>query len=88
VLVSNETSETTFPSQARWREKDPLARWAHVAVASALKRKLITRQPCEVCGDPATDSHHEDYLQPLKVRWLCRRHHKAEHRRLRQGGVE
>lgn len=74
---------TKFPSQARWREKNPLSRRAHVATASALKRGLIVRQPCELCGDPVTDSHHDDYLQPLNGRWLCRRHHKAEHCRLK-----
>ena len=85
--MTGETIPTKYRSQARWREANPLARWAHVAVASALRRKLIVRQPCDVCGDPETDSHHDDYLQPLKVRWLCRRHHKDEHRRLRQGGA-
>ena len=83
--MTTETSSTKYPNQAKWREANPLARWAHVAVASALRRKLITRQVSEVCGDPETDSHHDDYLQPLKVRWLCRRHHKAEHRRLKAG---
>ncbi|TIR21925.1 MAG: hypothetical protein E5X33_12040 [Mesorhizobium sp.] len=77
--------------QARWRARDPLARWAHVAVQSALKRGLLVRQPCQVCADPQTDFHHDPqhYDQPLRGTWLCRRHHRAEHRRLRQeGGAE
>ncbi len=41
---------------------------------------LIQREPCEVCGSPEVDAHHEDYDQPLRVRWLCRRHHWQEHR--------
>ncbi|RVD21021.1 hypothetical protein EN738_20255 [Mesorhizobium sp. M4B.F.Ca.ET.017.02.2.1] len=55
--------------------------WAHYCLRVALKRGLIERQPCEVCGDPQTDGHHhESYQKPMAVRWLCRRHHKAEHR--------
>jgi len=72
--------------QARWRQRNPLARWAHVALASALKRGLVARLPCEVCGDPKTDGHHPDYSRPMDVVWLCRRHHKAAHAKSRNGG--
>lgn len=67
-------------SQARWRERNPLKRWAHVATASALRRGLLKRQPCERCGGEPADGHHDDYQRPLAVRWLCRRCHKAAHR--------
>jgi hypothetical protein len=70
---------TSYQAQAKWREKNPLKRWAHVATASALRRGLIARKPCEVCGCEQTDAHHDNYLEPLRVRWLCRRHHKAAH---------
>ncbi len=40
----------------------------------------LDRQPCEVCGDPKTDGHHEDYSRPLEVRWLCRLCHARAHR--------
>lgn len=43
-----------------------------------LKRGWLTRLGCEVCGKTA-QMHHEDYSQPLQVRWLCRSHHLAEH---------
>lgn len=65
--------------QQRWAAKNPLAKWAHAAVQSAIRRGLIERKPCEVCGDPNSDGHHADYHQPLKLRWLCRKHHKQEH---------
>jgi hypothetical protein len=38
---------------------------------------------CEDCGDPDTEAHHPDYDRPMVVRWLCRKCHKAEHRRLK-----
>jgi hypothetical protein len=53
------------------------ARWT---VKNALRYGLLAKQPCEVCGVEKVDAHHEDYSRPLDVRWLCRRHHAAEHR--------
>ena len=69
--------------QAKWREKNPKAAWAHACLQSALRRGLIERQPCKVCGSRDTDAHHPDYARPADVVWLCRLHHKAEHRRMR-----
>jgi hypothetical protein len=69
-------------AQARWRERNPLARWAHVATARALQLGLIEMRPCEVCGDPKSEAHHPDYHRPLLIKWFCRQHHRAEHKRL------
>jgi hypothetical protein len=66
--------------QARWRLLNPKAYWSHVALQSALRRGLVVRQPCEVCGEEKTDAHHHDYDRPLAVKWLCRRHHVLAHR--------
>lgn len=44
----------------------------------------ITRQPCEVSGNPKTDARRDDYAAPLQVRWLCRQHHT----RLHSGGED
>lgn len=65
--------------QAKWKMKNPKAIWAHAALRSAIRKGLITRKNCEVCGDPATDGHHEDYDRPMLVRWLCRKHHREQH---------
>lgn len=69
-----------FHSQAKWRAAHPKRVWAHKALHSGIRRGLVERQPCEVCGSEPTDAHHDDYDRPLTVRWLCRRHHKAAHR--------
>ena len=42
---------------------------------SAMRAGVLKRGCCEFCGDHKTDGHHEDYRQPYKVRWLCRKHH-------------
>ncbi|SHI96154.1 hypothetical protein SAMN05444404_1098 [Ruegeria lacuscaerulensis ITI-1157] len=70
--------------QERWRQRNPQKAWAHAATASALRRGLLTRKPCEVCGAEKTDAHHPDYDRPLVVQWLCRKHHKQAHQRQRK----
>ena len=46
---------------------------------SCVRRGLIEREPCEVCGDHA-QIHHPDYSQPLLIVWLCSSHHREVHR--------
>lgn len=78
-----------YQRQEAWRKRNPLADWAHYATRSATRRNIIQKQPCEVCGDTASEAHHPDYSQPLLVVWLCRAHHKAHHadlKRAERGG--
>jgi hypothetical protein len=65
--------------QERWATKHGLARWAHIALRNGVRRGLIEKKPCEVCGSIDAEAHHDDYDRPLAVRWLCRAHHKALH---------
>lgn len=50
-----------------------------VLARAAARRAFPDPQPCEVCGDPDTDRHHDDYSKPLAIRWLCRQHHISGH---------
>lgn len=52
---------------------------ARRAVRYAVLAGKLTRQPCEVCGDPKSEAHHEDYSKVLEVRWLCQVHHREVH---------
>lgn len=47
------------------------------------RRGKLERGPCEVCGDPQSEMHHDDYSKPLEVRWLCRPCHIAHHEKER-----
>lgn len=76
------TSKAT--PQMKWNDTHPLELLAHQYVRSALRRGLLVRGPCEICGEPQTDAHHDDYEQPRKVRWLCRRHHQQHHAQSRK----
>jgi hypothetical protein len=71
---------------ARERRKDPDERrknFARMKVRRALESGKIERLPCQVCGARFTDAHHEDYSDPLRVVWLCRKHHLEHHAKLR-----
>lgn len=72
-----------YQSQAKWREKHPKRVWAQQCLRSAVKRGLVIQGVCKECGDLDTEAHHPDYDRPMDVDWFCRKHHKAEHRRLK-----
>ncbi|RUU86112.1 hypothetical protein EOB59_29975 [Mesorhizobium sp. M7A.F.Ca.MR.176.00.0.0] len=69
--------------QARWKQANPQAVWAHQALRSALNRGLVIQEPCRVCGALDAEAHHPDYDRPMDVDWLCRLHHRREHKRMR-----
>jgi ribosomal protein S27AE len=64
----------TDTRQANWRRANPAKYDAHLAVQRAVKAGDLAKQTCEVCGAVSVDAHHDQYDDPLLVRWLCRRH--------------
>lgn len=55
------------------------------ACRSATNRAIafgkLVKQPCEVCGvNENIDAHHDDYTDPLNIRWLCKTHHMQHHK--------
>lgn len=52
----------------------------------AIKRGVLIKQPCEVCGEVNVDAHHDDYEKPLEIRWLCKNHHREYHNSLKHKG--
>lgn len=62
------------------RERGSQKRAARVAVGNAIQSGKLTKCPCEVCGTThLVHAHHDDYSKALDVRWLCPKHHAAEH---------
>lgn len=61
------------------QSKNPLQRKATSAVSNAIRDGHLLKQPCEVCGHPVVQAHHDDYSKPLDVRWLCVQHHNEHH---------
>lgn len=66
----------------KWSARNPVKRKASGMLSDAIKRgKVQKQQHCDVCLEiKPLDGHHDDYAQPLKVRWLCRICHKAWHK--------
>lgn len=61
-----------------YRKNNALQLRARWQVYSAIKKGLMKRLPCQVCGIKA-QAHHPDYLKPLDILWLCKRHHHDVH---------
>lgn len=61
------------------KEKYPEKVKAKAAVKRAVRKGILVRQPCWVCGDSKVHGHHPDYSAPLDVVWLCRAHHQQLH---------
>lgn len=66
---------SNYEHKKNWRRRNPEKAKAHDIFRAAVRRKEIVRQACEVCGNPKSEGHHDDYAKPLDVRWLCRKHH-------------
>lgn len=72
--------------------RDPKKEKARQLVADAISRGAMIRGACERCGvtelrshdDARTliHAHHDDYAEPLTVRWLCVHCHALLHRRV------
>lgn len=52
---------------------------ARKALNHAVAAGKVVPQPCEQCGAPKAQGHHDDYAQPLSVRWLCPDCHSKLH---------
>lgn len=74
------TKEELREKELKHRLRNPEKCKARAAFKWAVKSGKITRQPCEVCGAPKGEGHHDDYSKPFEVQWLCRKHHMELHR--------
>ena len=54
-----------------YRSKYPNKCKAHRIVQRAIRSGKLFSESCERCGSENTHAHHDDYLKPLNVRWLC-----------------
>lgn len=71
--------------QPRFGHGHPVEERKHRAKARSilnhyLRDNNIERPVCEVCGNSKSEAHHEDYNNPLDVKWLCFKHHREAHK--------
>lgn len=65
---------------AEYRAKYPNKYKAHNMVNNAVRDKKLIRECCKKCGvNEMVHAHHNDYLKPMEVTWLCVVHHQAWH---------
>jgi hypothetical protein len=83
VLPQAEINKRRRAREKRWREQHPqrvaVYEKARYQIRKALEQGILVRpEVCENCGIPAKEppqAAHDDYTQPLDVRWLCRNCH-------------
>lgn len=63
----------------KYKEKYPEKIKARYTLNNALKRGELERKPCEICGGKA-EAHHDNYDEPLAVKWLCPKCHAKYHK--------
>jgi hypothetical protein len=69
----------------KFKSKNPIKAAAHKFVLAALQESIITRpDKCKECmKECKPEAHHNDYLKPLDVEWLCHGCHMKRHRKFR-----
>lgn len=75
----NSEYQTKYKPSKPEKEK----RLARSKSTNALKRGIIQKKPCEICGNENAEMHHADYTKPLQITWLCYEHHLGVHRILK-----
>lgn len=78
IRYINKSSEYIDKALQRRKEKSTEAR-ASDRARYALKKGIIQKKPCVVCGSEKAEMHHRDYTKPIDVTWLCRSCHMLEH---------
>lgn len=79
-LKTDAGRQSLAKSNKNYRKRNPNKCKAHDIVNNAIRDKKLFKEPCEVCGSTESiHAHHDDYLKPLNVRWLCQVHHRQWH---------
>ena len=71
----------------RWKERNKHKKAAHNVVNNAIRDgRLVKPDSCQSCGktNSRIEGHHEDYLKPLDVSWLCTTCHSKLHKNRRE----
>ena len=63
----------------KWRQKNPKKHCIRSTINYYRQQRLITQEPCAICGNIKTECHHFDYSLPLCVVHLCKECHRKIH---------
>ena len=71
-------------NQKKVRARHPLKYHCHSITSGAINRGKLLKQSCEICDSSLrVEAHHESYYEPLNVKWLCMKHHRELHKKIR-----
>jgi len=84
IYYSNPEVKMKINARMRKYQKDPVLRirqYARAAVKRAIMYgRIIKLKNCSDCRkETKLQAHHEDYLKPLKIIWLCLPCHRLKH---------
>lgn len=68
-----------YHNEQKWARNNPIKVLAQQKLRKAVMLGKIKKFWCEVCHSTEVVAHHDDYSKPLKVRWLCKIHHRQIH---------
>jgi len=86
---TSEGREARKKANEVWKSRNPRKRAAEVLFRNRQRNDpSLSKKPCEVCGAEKVHGHHENYDEPLKVRWLCPKHHSERHKEMRKLGIK
>ena len=72
-------SEAGKRQRERYYQKNKDKLRARRKARDLVKRGIIKKQPCMICGNPNSQMHHRDYNHPEIVEWYCRMCHAKIH---------
>lgn len=79
-----EVRQRMYDRRNEIRKNDPVEMvkvYVRSMTGRAIKTGKLMKMPCEVCfAEENVEAHHDDYLKPLDVRWLCKTHHAEHHK--------
>lgn len=78
--IEKQRKQSNKSSRKQNRKKtNSIKRMAHTYVRLAIMTGQLSKQPCEKCGAENAIAHHDNYTDPINVRWLCQSHHRQYH---------
>ncbi len=76
-----ERKKAVIKYQRNRRKNNPLVTKAYNKERTKEFKECNQPMPCLECGIKHAEKHHPDYTNPLRIEWLCRKHHLERHGR-------
>ena len=74
--------ENGYYNEQNSKNRYPEKQHARSLLYYAVKKGVIKKEPCSVCGKKKSQGHHDNYFKPLEVIWLCPLHHAERHKKI------